>query len=217
MRLLDVQISSKNYDIAWCHFETEEIVREIFKQSAVVQSDSLNMFPVIPELGLNRKKDIELRLKSLQRIDDKLRYQVRLGENDFRIFLKIYIKGEYVAFRECPIEYIDPNENVRDFKTITTNIEPDEEDEHLGDEKDTEPTQWNDVLSKRTRKRFMAQKKLQNKFVSDTQIIEFLHAYLNGTKVSPWAHFLEKSPEETIMELEEIPALEAAPAGPSRL
>ena len=44
----------------------------------------------------------------------------------------------------------------------------------------------------------MNQKKLMNQYVTDTQIIEIMHAYVKGTKVSPWAYFLSKSPEETM-------------------
>ena len=48
-----------------------------------MQSNDMNMFPVIPEMGLDRKKDIEGRLKNLQKIDSKIRYQIRLGDNDY--------------------------------------------------------------------------------------------------------------------------------------
>ena len=46
-----------------------------------------------------------------------------------------------------------------------------------------------------------------------------MHAYEKGKKVSPWVHFLSKSPEDTMMELTEatIPPTRAAYAGSSGL
>ena len=53
LRILEINISSKNYNIAWIKFDSEETVINIFKQSSIVQSNNLHMFPVIPELGKN--------------------------------------------------------------------------------------------------------------------------------------------------------------------
>ena len=77
-----------------------------------MQSNDMNMFPVIPEMGLDRKKDIEGRLKNLQKIDSKIRYQICLGDNDYKVFIKFYIKGKYESFRELRIEFLDPNDHV---------------------------------------------------------------------------------------------------------
>ena len=85
-----------------------------------MQTNNLHMFPVTPEIGIDRKKDIENRFKALQRIDPKIRYQIRLGEDDFKVFVKIYTKGEYDSYREFPIEYFDPNEHVREQKLYFT-------------------------------------------------------------------------------------------------
>ena len=125
-RITELNISLKNFDIAWVQFENEETVRNIFKQSAVVQSDQLYMFPVIPEMGTERKKDLELKLKSLQRIESRLRYQIRLSDEDFKVFVKIYKQGEYDSYRDLPIEYLDPNNEVRQLKTFTNTDLPEE-------------------------------------------------------------------------------------------
>ena len=161
-----------------------------------MQTNNLHMFPVTPEIGIDRKKDIENRFKALQRIDPKIRYQIRLGDDDFKVFVKIYTKGEYDSYREFPIKYFDPNEHVRDLKTVL-NKDSDDGTPEL-DEPAT--NEWSNVLNKHTRRRFMKQKKELNRFISDTQIIEFLHDYLKGTKVSPWGHFLSKSAEDTLMD-----------------
>ena len=99
-----------------------------------------------PELGLDRKKDIESRMKKLQNIDEKIRYQIRLAEDDFKVFLKFYTKGEYKVYREMPLEYLDPNDEVRSLKPLTTNDE-DDEDVNTPDEHQNNFNNWNNVLS----------------------------------------------------------------------
>ena len=49
-----------------------------------------------------------------------------------------------------------------------------------------------------------------NRHVTDIQIVEFLHAYVKGTKVSPWAHFLARSPEDLMEQEENVPPPSAA-------
>ena len=171
------------------------------------------MFPIIPEMGLDCEKDIEGRLKNLQKIDSKIRYQIRLGDNDYKVFIKFYIKGEYESFRELPIEFLDPNNHVRPFRNTTVDS-TEEEPKEQPDEPSHGTNVWKDVLSKKTRKNFIKEKKRLNRYVTDLQIIKFLHAYVKGTKISPWNHFLSKSPEDTMMELVDNGT---AVAGPSSL
>ena len=85
---------------------------------------------------------------------------------------------------------------------------------YLKAQKKKNHNEWTNVLSKVTRKKFIAQKKERNKYITDTQIIEFMHEYIKGTKVSPWRHFLAKSAKETIMDLQEDQN-GAVPAGSS--
>ena len=122
--IVDLHISSVNFNIAWVKFTNEEIVRSIFRNSAIVQSNNLNIFPVIPSCGIDRKKAIEKVLKEVQRYNSIIRYQIRLGERDFKVFMKTYIKGEYEAYREIPIEIIDPHEEFPPIKSVTTNTIP---------------------------------------------------------------------------------------------
>ena len=111
------------------------------------------MFPVIPEMGLNRKKSIENKLKSLQKLDSKLRYQIRLGKSDFHVFVKVYNEGEYEKFREIPTEYIDPNNETEKIKTFTTNTLP-EEVSSEEENNDPDNLEWTKLNSRKTRERF---------------------------------------------------------------
>ena len=88
-----------------------------------------------------------------------------------------------------PLQYLDPNESVRDFRTSTPNSDENESDEDKTESIESNFNQWNNVLSRQTIKHFMAQKRKLNRHVSDSQIMEFLHQYIKGTKVSPWQHF----------------------------
>ena len=47
-----------------------------------------------------------------------------------------------MAFREHPLKYIDLNENVREFKTITTNSEPEEDEVQPNENEETNYYQW---------------------------------------------------------------------------
>ena len=196
-RIVELHVSSKNFNIAWIQFDNEQIVRNIFKQSAIVQSGKLNMFPVVPEKGINRKKSIENKLKSLQKLDTKLRYQIRLGESDFRVFVKIYRDGEYDKFREIPTEFVDPNDETEKIRTFTTNTLPEEEssDDDIPDPNDPN---WTKINSKKSRRRLKKLKEKSKKKVSETQVMEFIYAYLRGTKTTPWDHFLGVCPMEAI-------------------
>ena len=187
-RINELHVSSKNFHITWIRFDNENIVRSIFKQSAIVQSGNLNMFPVIPEMGINRKKSIKTKLKALQNLDTKFRYQIRLGESDFRVFIKIYHEGEYEKFREIPIEYIDPNGETEKLRTFTSNTLP--EEESTDDESNENSSQeWQKLSSRQTRRKFRKLKTKSNKRVSETQIMEFIYSYLRGTQITPWDHF----------------------------
>ena len=201
-RIVELHISSKNFNIAWIQFDNESIVRNIFKQSAIIQSGNLNMFPVIPEMGINRKKSLENKLKSLQKLDSKLRYQIRLGESDFRVFIKIYHDGEYEKFREIPTEFIDPNEEADKIKTYTSNTLPEEES---SEDENVNPnnTEWSKITSKQSRRKFRELKAKSKKHVSETQVMEFIYAFLKGTKTTPWQHFLGVCPMD-LMEQEMV-------------
>ena len=114
------------------------------------------------------------------------------------------------------IQYLDPNETIKDFRTSTTNTDENKSDEDKNDTMESNFNQWNNMLSRRTILHFMDQKRKLNKHVTDTQIIEFLHEYVEGTRVSPWAHFLSTSAEEAMMDhIEEVPSQSAATAGTS--
>ena len=56
-RISELHISSKNFHIAWIKFDNENIVRSIFKQSSIIQSGNLNMFPRHPGNGDKSKEE----------------------------------------------------------------------------------------------------------------------------------------------------------------
>ena len=138
-------------------------------------------------------------MKALQALDSKFRYQIRLGEADFCVFIKIYHKGEYEKFREIPLEYINPNNELEKIRTFTTTVLPKEisSDEESINENEHDLTK---LTSKQTRRKFKNLRAKSKKKVSDTQIIEFIYAYLRGTKISPWNPFLGVCPLEAMEE-----------------
>ena len=105
---------------------------------------------------------------------------------------------------------MDPNLEIRKLKTTNTNILPEEETEKADSDDENYPQTGNSILSKPTRAEFQRRRELNSKKVTELQVLEFIHAYLAGTKCSPWSYFLDKSPED-LMELEERADL----AGPS--
>ena len=202
IRIVSLNISSVNYDIAWIRFDSEYTVRNIFKNSAKIQSNQLHMFPVIPPCGSERKKHLEATLKRLQSTNPRLRYQIRLGECDFRIFLKDYVKGEYVPYREIPVEIIDPHEEAPPLRTLTTNILPEElpeDDDSLKKlDKGTE-TNWKTLSEKQRRDLFRMKLKEKQTKVSILQMSEFLGEFLAGTRTMHHDHFLSRCPETLIL------------------
>ena len=155
------------------------------------------MFSVIPEMGLNRKKGIEAKLEELQRIDDKLRYQIRLGNTDSKVFVKIYHKGEYNKFRELPLVYLDPNNKLDNIKTFTSdNLSKEESEEES--ESNSKENNWNSITSKQSRRRFQKIKENQRCDISNLQLMEFIYAYVKGTQDQSWKHFLMPRPEDSM-------------------
>ena len=115
------------------------------------------------------------------------------------MFLKIYHEGEYEKFREIPIDYIDPNDEAEKLRTFTADTIP--EDEFTDDETtENQSQEWQRLSSRQTRRKFRNLKAKSNKRVSDTQILEFIYAYLRGTQITPWGHFLGTCPMEAMEE-----------------
>ena len=203
IRITDLNISSVNFDIAWIRFESEIIVKNIYMSSAKVQSDKLHMFPVIPSCGTDRKKFIENLLKKLQTTNKKLRYQIRLGDADFKIFVKEYNKGEYSPYREIPMEILDPNEQAPEIRTDNKKILPEElpePEDKLLELFRGEETDWKGMSPDQRKGLFKLLLKKKNKQVSILQISEFLSEFLAGTKTLHHQHFLSLCPETLLGE-----------------
>ena len=160
------------------------------------------MFPVIPPCGTERKKSLETNMKSLQGTNLKLRYQIRLGEHDFCIFLKEYIKGEYTPYREVPIEFVDPHEEAPPIKTANTNVLPEElpeSEDDLRKHDNGSNINWKILTEKQKRELFRLKLKEKQSKVSILQISEFLGEYLNGTRTAHHEAFLARCPETLIL------------------
>lgn len=197
IRITSLNISSVNFDIAWIRFESEFTVRNIYKNSARIQSNQLHMFPVIPPCAIERKKQLESILKKLQAINPRFRYQIRLGANDFRIFVKEFVKGEYSPYREVPLEIIDPHEDSPTIKTDTTTVLPEElpsSEESLRIMDKGENTEWKSLNDAQRRDLFRLKLKDKNTRVTPLQIAEFLGEFLTGTRTLHHQAFLAKCP-----------------------
>ena len=203
IRITDLNISSVNFDIAWLRMDSENTVKNIYKNSAKIQSNNLHMFPVIPSCGTERKKFIENILKKLQGTNKRLRYQIRLGDADFKIFVKDYKLGEYSAYREIPIEILDPHENAPVIKTDNTKILPEElpeSEETLNDLDKGEETNWKGMTQNQRRDLFRMLLRKKKTQVSILQISEFLGGFLSGTKTLHHQDFLSLCPETLLEE-----------------
>ena len=141
-----------------------------------------------------KKESLEEILKSLYVMDNSLRYQIRLGKHDFRVFIKFYKEGHFDQYREIPSEFLDPDETCAKIKTSNTDTLPEEEEE--SDEEGL--TDWRARENLKQKKEFLLKMKNKKSRVTLLQISEFLHSYINGTKVNQYWAFLELSPEETL-------------------
>ena len=166
------------------------------------------MFPVVPICGIDRKKEIERLLKQVKQLNSKVRCQIRLGERDFKVFMKIYNEGEFEPYREIPLEILDPHDEFPAIKTATTNKIPEEDHEY-----DKTNIEIKDLVKLPEKIRRMIFKKMLSRKdvkVSSLQISEFLVKYLQGTSTNAHKDFLEVCPAAIVAEME--PA-----AGPSQL
>ena len=126
-------------------------------------------------------------------MDSSIRYQIRLGNHDFRIFLKFYKEGQFDPYREIPSELIDTKETCAKIKTNNTEVLPEEEDF-----KKQRITDWRAREMYKEKKEFQQKMKNRKKNVTLLQINEFLHSCINGTKSNQYRVFLDISPEEAL-------------------
>ena len=86
----------------------ENFAREMFNIVGRLQKPNLWIIQSIPPSMIERRKAITSKLEKIRDINPALRYQVRLGLKDFRVFTKNYKVTEYTKYREISISMIDP-------------------------------------------------------------------------------------------------------------
>ena len=57
---------------------------------------------------IERRRAIVIKMEKIRELNPTLRYQIRLGKNDFRLFSKKYKSTEYTKFREVALRVTDP-------------------------------------------------------------------------------------------------------------
>merc|ERR1711954_373154 len=123
--ILRVSISTKRAKLAWVTFAQAKTVNDI-SRLAVINGNSteFNAFPHVPAKAMARRDGIEYLLKRLQRENNSLRYQIRLGKDDLEIMLKNHKDFHYVPYRKVTLEMIDPNNEVPEWDLISKDEEP---------------------------------------------------------------------------------------------
>merc|ERR1712081_72535 len=111
--ILRVSISTVKAKLAWVTFASSRTVNDIFRLPVQNGNQtSFNAFPHIPGKAMSRKTAIEEILKRLQGINKQIRYQIRLGKDDIKVFMKNHVEYQYKPYRKVEIEVIDPNGHV---------------------------------------------------------------------------------------------------------
>ena len=96
--------------ILWIETEIEQ-VRKIFKKAAMTANRKISVMQYYPSILWERKQSLEKRMSVVQQLDRKLRYQIRLGENDIELFTKreddkFYVKVDFEKYGVLPdIDY----------------------------------------------------------------------------------------------------------------
>merc|ERR1711954_377916 len=94
--ILRVSISTKRVKLCWVSFTNERTVNEIFRLAMINgNAQEFNAFPHILAKAMARKEGIKKILKRIKAIDNQLRHQVRMGENDLTIKIKYQYKDDY--------------------------------------------------------------------------------------------------------------------------
>ena len=142
-------------------------------------SGGFNAFPHIPGKALDRKEGIKRIMQRLQEIHHDLRYQVRTGESDLQIKVKLQFKNDYRPYVAIPLSYIDPNESVPDWDLVNSRKKPNP----------VNPFSWQTKAGKRgassSPEDARIKKKNNQEEIDDWQIAKFLYALLEGMAMTP--------------------------------
>merc|ERR1711954_488903 len=179
--LLDITrltISTKKVKLAWVSFSKSRTVNEIFRL-AVLNGNmtKFNAFPQIPGKAMARKEGLEKILKSLQTINNQLRYQIQLGKNDLEVMVKIHKEFDYKPYRKVEIKNIDPNNDVPLWDLTSRKSNPQTERINPFDAMKT--------AGKRGATESPEGHKSKRGNIDHWQVQEYLWAYLEGTITEP--------------------------------
>merc|ERR1711954_194442 len=138
---------------------------------------SFNAFPHIPGKAMARKMGMEEILKRLQNINKQFRYQIRIGKDDIELFMKNHVEFQWKPYRKIEINVIDPNGHVlgwdltkKNSNTMNNLVNPFDITKQPGKRGPVESPE------RRAAKRSN---------IDDWQVVEFVWAFLEGTKTTP--------------------------------
>merc|ERR1711954_102541 len=188
--IVRVTISTVNAKLAWVTFGSSRTISDIFKLAVQNGNQTgFHAFPHVPSKAMARKSGLEEILKRLQKINKQIRYQIRLGKSDLELFMKNHQDHTWKPFRKVEISVIDPNEEVPKWD-LTVSTKKNVPDATNPFDITKNPGKRGAIVSPEARA-----KKRTN--IDDWQIVEFVWAFLEGTKTVPEYKNLTWEQEET--------------------
>merc|ERR1711954_475278 len=129
--ILRVSISTKRAKLAWVTFAQARTVNDIFRLVVINgNTTDFNAFPHVPAKAMARRDGFENILKRLQKENNSLRYQIRLGVDDLEIMLKNHKDFHYVPYRKVALPMIDPNNEVPEWDLISKDEPTNDQEEN---------------------------------------------------------------------------------------
>ena len=74
--------------ILWVELENEEQVKEVFSMAAYYKNQKVRILTFFPSEIFARMKELETKSKEERKRNSNLKYQVRIGYDDIKLFLK---------------------------------------------------------------------------------------------------------------------------------
>ena len=127
INITDVKMANKiSSEILWITIG-ENAARHLFGLVGRIQKPNIWIIQSIPPNMIERRRAIIDKMEELRKLNENLRYQIRLGKSDFRSLSKNYKTTEYTRFRDVAISVIDPLDT---FPHPSRNHQPIVEDSH---------------------------------------------------------------------------------------
>ena len=184
----------------------ENSARHIFGLCGRIQRKDINIIHSIPPNMIERRRAIVIKMEKIRELNPTLRYQIRLGKNDFRLFSKKYKSTEYTKFREVALRVIDPLDQ---FPKPLKNQQPHIDDTHARMIADAvrkakeaseraNDDEWNTV-GKRLLTPEKAERNIRAKLNSPEKINATLNRIIDGEKLIDLGDIGIDAEEETIV------------------